>query len=163
MPHVRPLIRRLAWGGPTFRPMRGDIDGPAVRCLLGTGRRLQAYGATRDRSVSYFMGVSPIVRSLGRQWPPIEMVCRGPRCAVQNRPHWWCDLAGIRTRKTYVDSGSATLSTAPRTQGAPVPNEANARSHPEGHSCECQRVGQWWRVPRPKGLKQQAHTATPVS
>lgn len=51
MPHVRPLVLRLAWGGPTYWPMRGDIDGPAVRCLLGTGRRLQAYGATRGGSV----------------------------------------------------------------------------------------------------------------
>lgn len=44
---MRALFRCAARGGPTFRPMRGDIDGPTVRCLPDDGRRLQAYGTTR--------------------------------------------------------------------------------------------------------------------
>lgn len=70
---MRALLQCASRGGPTFRPMRGDIDDPAVRCLSGVGRSLQACCAARGRSVIYFMVVSPIARSLGRQWPPMKL------------------------------------------------------------------------------------------
>mgnify|MGYP006871064807 CR=1 FL=1 len=58
--------------------MRGDIDATTFRCLLGDGRSLQAYCATRDVAMAYFMVRSSIDRSLGRQWPPIKaaLECR---------------------------------------------------------------------------------------
>jgi len=59
-------------GWPTFRPMRGDIDGLAVRCLLGIGRSLQAFCDAQVNRLAYFMAQSPVARSLGRQWLPVE-------------------------------------------------------------------------------------------
>lgn len=57
-----------------------------------------------------------------------------------------CDLAGIRTRKAYVDFGSATLSTALCTQSAPVPNEANAKLHPDAACDGGQGIGPSFRL-----------------
>ena len=83
MPSDSPAVFVFVWGGPTFRLMRGHIVGPAFRCLSGC--RAQPSGLLRHAggSLIYFMAITPVVRSLGRQWPPIEaaLECRSwPRC-----------------------------------------------------------------------------------
>jgi len=59
-------------GGPTIWPMRGDIDGPTFRCLSWLRAQPSGLLWLTGESSGYFMTKSPIARSLGRQWPPIE-------------------------------------------------------------------------------------------
>lgn len=69
----------MRWGGlPVARPMRGDIDDTSVRCLYGCWVQPSGFLRHAGESLTYFMVVAPIVRSLGRQWPPIEaaLECR---------------------------------------------------------------------------------------
>ena len=64
----------MRWGGlPVTRPMRGDIDDTSVRCLYGCWAQTSGLLRHAGESLTYFMVVAPIVRSLGRQWPPMEM------------------------------------------------------------------------------------------
>jgi hypothetical protein len=72
MPSDSPAVFVFFWVGPTFRLMRGHILGPAVRCLSGCWAQPSGLLRHAGGSFSYFMAVSPVVRSLGRQWPPIE-------------------------------------------------------------------------------------------
>lgn len=78
MPSDSPAVFFFIWGRPTFRLMRGDIDVPAFRCLLGCWAKPSGLLRHAGESLIYFMAVSPVFRSLGRQWPPIEaaLECR---------------------------------------------------------------------------------------
>lgn len=54
--------------------MRGDIVSPAFRCLLVCWAKPSGLLRHAGESLIYFMAVSPVVRSLERQWLPIEWV-----------------------------------------------------------------------------------------
>ncbi|VVN67827.1 hypothetical protein PS726_00209 [Pseudomonas fluorescens] len=97
-------------GLPVARLVRGDTVGPDVRCLYECWAQPSGLLRHAGESVIYFMVQSPIARSLGRQWPPIEWgECRGPRCAVQNHPHRRSLESGWRVnrlRRDKIRSGS---------------------------------------------------------
>ena len=78
MPSDSPAVFVFVLVGPTFRLMRGDIDDPAFRCLLGCWAKPSGLLRRAGESLIYFMAVSPVVRSLGRQWLPIEWVMQMP-------------------------------------------------------------------------------------
>ena len=65
-------------GLPEFQLMRGHIVGPAVRCLYECWAQPSGLLRHAGESLIYFMAVSPVVRSLGRQWLPIEWVMQMP-------------------------------------------------------------------------------------
>ena len=60
-------------GLPEFRLMRGHIVGPAVCCLYECWAQPSGLLRHAGGSFVYFMAVTPFVRSLGRQWPPMRM------------------------------------------------------------------------------------------
>jgi len=64
-----------------FQLMRGDILGPTVRCLYECWAKPSGLLRHAGEAVVYFMAVTPIARSLGRQWPPIEWSMQGGRVA----------------------------------------------------------------------------------
>ena len=85
-------------GLPVSQLMRGHIVGPTVRCLSGYWAQPSGLLRHAGGSVSYYMMV---ILLWFAHWEGSGHLsscdCRGPRCAVQNRPH----RRGIKTPGRY--------------------------------------------------------------
>ena len=75
MPSDSPAVFFFRWFRPTFRMMRGDIYGPAFRCLLGCWAKPSGLLRHAGGSVT-----GAWVQILHVVW---VWECRGPHCAVQ--------------------------------------------------------------------------------
>ena len=72
MPSDSPAVFVFVWGGLTFRPMRGHIVGPAVRCLSGYWAQPSGFLRRTGESFSYFMAITPHTLPHAAQEPTPE-------------------------------------------------------------------------------------------